>query len=104
MTNDARYLEVGKRLAGLRQAYVVVATGQRSSWLLFSDRLERLIDAMIEATKVGEVNINIDAFNTVCQHAVDGLRNYERRRTVAPAELRDEMERLTRTLIAFWQF
>lgn len=69
---------------------------------MFSDRLERLIDAANEATNHAEVNI--DALNAVCQHAVDGLRNYERRRTVAPIELRDETERLTRTLIAFWQF
>lgn len=101
MTGDGKLIVVGRRLAGLRQAYIVVAAGRRRNWPLFYDRLEQLIDAASEAAGIADVDV--DALNAVCRHAVDGLRVYERRTTIGTAELRIEIERVTRTLVAFWQ-
>ena len=101
MTRDAKFIVVGRRLAGLRQAYIALAAGQRRSWPVFYDRLEQLIDAASEAARIAAVDA--EALNAVCQHAVDGLRIYGRRTTIGSAELRIEIGRMARTLMAFWQ-
>jgi hypothetical protein len=102
LTRDAKFIAVGRRLVELRQAYIVLAAGQRRGWPMFHDRLGRLIDATSEAARVADVDEQ--ALNAAYRHGVDGLRIYETRSTIGPAEIRIELEHVTRTLIAFWQF
>jgi hypothetical protein len=102
LARDAKFIAVGRRLVELRQVYIVVAAGQRRSWPVFHDRVGRLIDATSEAARVADVDV--EALNAAYRHGVDGLRIYEKRSTIGAAEIRIELEHVTRTLIAFWQF